>query len=93
MKSQGVGFQAQSVETIGKKIANSISEALYCIDPHHETMKTRGTIPEMFQDFEQAGFVDWKRHKHKKPQVCVFCLRIKSVKSYILKKNNTLKYE
>lgn len=65
VQEEGVGFNAQQVDTIGKNIISTITDSLWYLDTQHAKLKNRGIqLPQLFQRFQ--GYNDCEKN-HKKP--------------------------
>lgn len=60
-----LGWQKQSVPTVGKEFVTILCDVLWYIDGHHVTLKDRGNaVPGMFAKFQ--GYNMPEKHKHRK---------------------------
>jgi len=63
-----------------------LSDCLWTLDRHHDQFSLRAClIPEVFSGF--TGFNDWRRKKHKKPQLTQVVLdkHISSLSDYLMR--------
>ena len=63
-----VGWSPDVVKTTGEKFVKLLSDALWALDPHHNSFADRSiAIPSHFDEF--SGYNDWQRKKQKRPQL------------------------
>ena len=68
LKKLEYGFRTAQIDTIGKRILTTVTEALWYLDPQWELLSSRSIkMPDLFQ--ELRGFNDWHAQKKKKPKV------------------------
>lgn len=67
-ETQKLSFKPSIVETVGVNILDTLADALYYLDPHHDKLENRSCpIPETFKQIH--GYNDWKAKKVKEPRV------------------------
>ena len=69
LKSRGLQWRSDEVESLGVNIVTSLTEVLWYIDSHHASFASRGYhIPTCFADFQ--GFNMPELSKHSKRAAC-----------------------
>jgi hypothetical protein len=70
LKKSDVAFTRVQLDTVGKSVVQTLTNALWYIDPHVQKLFSRGIqLPALFAEFQ--GFNDWKAKKQKDRYVYV----------------------
>ena len=68
LRQDGILFQKTIIDTVGKKVMNTLVDVLFYLDPHHGRLLSRGChIPRRFSTLQHYN--DWKAKKQKEPKV------------------------
>ena len=71
LEGLNVGFRSDQVDTLGKRVIDTICNALWYLDPHHQKFRDRGIqlLGDTFSTL--CDYVDYKASHKRRPMVCL----------------------